>query len=358
MRYFLLFCISGLFIFSVAKAQKVAVVFGGGGAKGLAHIGVLKALEENGIPIDYVVGTSMGAIVGGFYAAGYSPDEIEYITQSYAFHDWLAGKAEKDYNYYYHTKQKTASIFDVDLVLDSTLNTYIKPNIASDVSLNFALAEHLAQAGQASKYNFDSLMVPFRAMGSEILTQQEVIMKNGSLNKALRASMSVPFIYRPTKVDNRYVFDGGIYNNFPVNVARKEFDPDVIIAVNVSSKVFATYPYDKDDKLLSNSLLMMMLDKSDLTQLHDGDVYLEPDLQGYSGFDFPKAQAIIDSGYVCAERQMDKIKAKIARQASCDSVAEKRNDFRNRFEPMRFGHVELTGFTAPQKQFVERFLQF
>ncbi len=358
MKHFLLFLILGLFIFCGADAQKVAVVLSGGGAKGLAHIGVLKVLEENSIPIDYVVGTSMGAIVGGFYAAGYSPDEIEYIVQTEAFQDWVAGKPERGYNYYYHTKGKTASVFDFELVLDTTLNTYIKPNIASDVSLNFALAEHLAQASQAANYNFNNLMVPFRAIAAEILTQQSVIMKSGPLNEAVRASMSVPFIYRPIKVNNRYLFDGGIYNNFPVNVARKEFNPDVIIAVNVSSKVFDTYPYNKDEELLSKSLLLMMLDKSDLTQLNDKDIYIEPNLQNYTGFDFPSAQAIIDSGYVCAERKIAELKSKISRRSTCDTVAMERNQFMSKFKPLRFDNVELTGFTLPQRRFVNRFFKF
>ena len=127
------------------------------------------------------------------------------------------------------------------------------------MSINFALAELLAQSlAKGQLYDFDSLLIPFRAVAADIFTQQVVVLKQGGLHEALRATLSVPFFFRPLKLDNKYLFDGGIYNNFPVTVAREEFDPDVIIGVNVSTKVYEEYPYDQDRELIDESLLSLL----------------------------------------------------------------------------------------------------
>jgi NTE family protein len=256
-----------IFAVTIVYGQKVGVVFSGGAAKGLAHVGVLKALEEHEIPIDYIVGTSMGGIIGGCYAAGMSPIQIEQMVLSDQFRRWINGLPEKGYNYYYHRSAETPQFLKVNLALDSTLNFQLNTSIANDVSLNFALAEKMAQASAISGNNFDSLFVPFRVVTADIFTQQEVILSSGSLSDAARATQSVPFFYNPIRVNGKYLFDGGVYNNFPVDVAQNEFKPDVIIGVNVSSKVFEEYPFENDEKLISQSLIYMLLDKSDPSQI-------------------------------------------------------------------------------------------
>src|SRR3954469_16924954 len=149
--FFILFLLVSL----QSQAQKVAVVLSGGAAKGIAHIGVLKALEENDIPIDYVVGTSMGGIIAGCYAAGISPDQIEEMVLSAEFLRWIRGEPEKGYNYYYHQSEENAHFLKLNLSLDSTLSIQFNTSLASDVSLNFALAEKMAQASAISNNNFD-----------------------------------------------------------------------------------------------------------------------------------------------------------------------------------------------------------
>ncbi|MEQ8531583.1 MAG: patatin-like phospholipase family protein, partial [Imperialibacter sp.] len=228
----------------------MALVLSGGGAKGLAHAGVIKALEENNIPIDYIVGTSMGSIVGGFYAAGHSADQIMEIALSQDIQNWVKGVIRDDYNYYYTQKDPDARWMSVELSLDSAFTASFSANIAEDHALNFALAEHLAQASRKAAYNFDSLFVPFRAMAAEVFTQQAVLLSDGNLSDALRASMTVPFFFRPIKFDGKYLFDGGIYNNFPVDIAIEEFKPDIIIGVNVASKVYTEYPSKEADHLV------------------------------------------------------------------------------------------------------------
>ncbi|MEQ8424067.1 MAG: patatin-like phospholipase family protein, partial [Cyclobacteriaceae bacterium] len=152
-------------------AQKVGIVMSGGGAKGLAHVGVLKALEENEIPIDYVVGTSMGGIIAGAYASGMSPDQIEQIFLSSEFMGWITGQLEEGYNYQYSKKEDYPSFVRFNVSLDSAYGALLNSSIASDLSLNFALAEKFAQASAISKNNFDSLFVPLRVVAADIFTQ-------------------------------------------------------------------------------------------------------------------------------------------------------------------------------------------
>jgi NTE family protein len=335
-------------------AQKVGVVLSGGGAKGIAHIGVLKALEENEIPIDYIVGTSMGGIIGGCYAAGMSPAAIERMILSEDFLGWVNGFPEKGVNYHYSKDEPGPHFLKLNLSLDSTFSFQLNSSIANDVSLNFALAEKMAQGEAISNRNFDSLFVPLRVVASDIFTQSEVILSKGSLSDALRATQTVPFFYNPIRVDGRYLFDGGVYNNFPVDVAQKNFSPDVIIGSNVSSKIFDEYPYKDDDKLINNSLLFMFLDKSDPTDIPETGVYIQPDLEGYSSLDFNHAKALIDSGYAQTIRQIKEIKEKTRRSVSCDEIAAKRNSFNDRSKPWVFDKVSFKSFNSKQRKYIRK----
>lgn len=342
-----------------SQGQKVGLVLSGGGAKGIAHVGVLKALEDNEIPIDYVTGTSMGGIVAGCYAAGMSPQQIEEIMLSKEFIGWVTGRLEQGYNYYYNRPDDNPSVLKINLSLDSTFNFNLNSTIANDVSLNFALAEVMAQPAAISKSNFDSLFVPLRVVAADVFTQTEVVLKSGSLSDALRATQTVPFFYSPIKVDNKYLFDGGIYNNFPVDVMQNDFNPDVIIGSNVSSKVYDEYPYDEDEKLISKSLLYMLLDKSDPANIPATGVYIQPNLKGLSSFDFAKVRSMIDSGYAQTMRQMDEIKRKINTNSlrTCDQVAEARNNFNNRSTALQIDQVTYQGFNPSQQRYINRFFR-
>lgn len=350
-RYFFVFLV---FASVPVFAQRVGLVLSGGAAKGIAHVGVLKALEENDIPVDYIVGTSMGGIIGGCYAAGMSPEEIEQMVISDQFLRWVNGLSEEGYNYFYHQSDLNPGFLKLDLALDSTFNFQFNSSIANDVSLNFALAEKLAQAAATSHNNFDSLFIPLRVVAADIFTQNEVVLAKGSLSDALRATQTVPFFYHPIRVDGKYLFDGGVYNNFPVDVAQREFKPDVIIGVNVSSKIFDEYPYDKDEKLISNSLLYLLLDKSDPGQIPENGIYIQPNLKGYTSFDFGRARSLIDSGYAQTIQQMDEIKAKVAARRSCDTVSTVRNTFNDHNMPYIFDGLTFKGFNSKQRNYIRR----
>ena len=344
-----------IFWASQAYAQKVGLVLSGGGAKGLAHIGVLKALEENEIPIDYVVGTSMGGIVAGCYAAGMSPGQIEEVALSEDFQRWISGKMEDGFNYYYNKSEDHPSFLKLNITLDSSLNFNLNTSLANDISLNFALAEMTARSSSISNNNFDSLFVPLRVVASDIFTQNEVILKKGVLSDAMRATQTVPLFYDPIRVDGKFLFDGGVYNNFPVDVAQHEFNPDVIIGSNVSTKVYEEYPYGEDEKLVSRSLLYMLLDKSDPGKVPSTGVYIQPDLKAFTAFEFVKAKSMIDSGYVQTLKQMSEIKAKIAGRRLCEDVAAKRNAFNGKASAMIAHKVRYPGFNSRQQRYLNKF---
>jgi NTE family protein len=341
-----------------AYAQKVGLVLSGGGAKGIAHIGVLKALEENNIPVDYIVGTSMGGIVGGCYAAGMSPQQIEDLMLSPDFLRWVTGQTDKDKYSYYFREEDSPGFITLTLTLDSAFNTQVNTSIANDVLLNFALAEYMAQAEAVAKQNFDSLFIPLRVMAADVFSQSQVILRQGSLSKALRATQTVPFFYTPIRVDGKYLFDGGVYNNFPIDVMQQEFAPDVVIGSNVSSKVFDQYPFGQDDELLDNSMLFMFLDKSNPEDVPATGVYLQPNLKGYTAVDFNKGRSLIDSGYVQTMRKIEEIKTKITSRITVEEVAVKRKQFSDKLYPFAFDDLKFEGFNSKQQIYLKRVFKF
>lgn len=349
--FLLIFCALHL------NAQKVGLVLSGGAAKGLAHIGVLKAFEENNIPIDYVTGTSMGGLVGGFYAAGYSPSEMEYIATSKDFQEWVTGQFEAEYTYYYQRKATSASIIALGLGLDSVFQAKLRSNIINDIPLNFALLELTAQATINSNWNFDSLMIPFRCMIADVFSQQQISVRNGSLGEALRATMTVPYVYRPIKINDRYVFDGGLYNNFPVDVMEKEFKPDIIIGVNVSSKTFKEYPFKTDEEAVGKLFNYLLLSKSDSALINKDGIYIAPDVSEYSVVDFKKPEELIRIGYEAAMAKMPEIKEKIKREQSRESKKLMRTSFNDRKSPIIFNALRFTGVNNRQKVYIRNVIK-
>jgi NTE family protein len=354
-RFVKLFVLLLLFVnLTSIKAQKVGLVFSGGGAKGIAHIGILKALEENNIPIDYITGTSMGGIVGAMYAAGYSPAQIEKIALSKDFQDWVGGRYTSDYSFFFQKKSINPSIITAKLSADSNLRFNVRSNLVNDIPLNFALLELFSQASAISKDNFDNLFVPFRCMVSDVLSQTSITVSKGSLAEAVRATMTVPLIYRPIKLEDKYVFDGGLYNNFPADVMKTNFNPDVMIGSNVSSKIFNEYPKSTDDRLMNRLMIFMFLSKSDSTLIGKNGVYIQPDLTGYSVSNFNPVAALIKKGYDATIAEMPQIKERIKRRVPDEDLIAKRNGFNNKKPNLVFSGVTVSGVNSQQKKYVER----
>lgn len=336
------------------SAQKVGLVLSGGGAKGLSHIGALKALEENHIPIDYITGTSMGGIVGALYAAGYSPEQIEKIALTSDFQDWVNGRYKSDYSFYFQKSAANASLITAKIAVDTALRMTVRNNLVNDIPLNFALIELLSQASAISKDNFDHLFVPYRCMVSDVFSQTSITVKSGSLAEAVRATMTVPLIYRPIRLDNKYVFDGGLYNNFPADIMRQDFNPDYMIGVNVSAKNFKEYPKSGDEKLMNRLMLFMFLSRSDSSLVGKNGIYIEPDLQEYTASNFYPVAELIKKGYDATMADMPRILRSVKRRVGLEEIALKRNTFNNKKPRLVFNQVVVTGVNSQQKRYIER----
>ena len=348
-----IFCIICFWV-SVAHAQKVGLVLSGGGAKGLSHIGTLKALEENHIPIDYITGTSMGGIVGALYAAGYAPQQIEKIALTTDFQDWVNGRFKSDYSFFFQKSSVNASLLTAKLSIDTGLRMSIRNNLVNDIPLNFALIELLSQASAIAKDNFDNLFIPYRCMVSDVFSQNSITVKKGSLAEAVRATMTVPLIYRPIKLDNQYVFDGGLYNNFPADVMKKEFNPDYMIGVNVSAKNFKEYPKTGDERLMNRLMLFMFLSKSDSTLVGKNGIYIQPDLQDFTASNFNPVAALIKQGYEATMAEMPQLLKAVKRRVSDEELSRRRAGFNNKKPQLIFNQVTVSGVNSQQKRYIER----
>ena len=277
------------------QAQTVGLVLSGGGAKGIAHIGIIKALEENNVPIDYVAGTSMGAIVGAWYAMGYTPDEMLDLILSEDFNLWSRGIFDKRYVYYFKKPDPTPEIVTFNVALqDSTkFEPHFLPNsLINPFPMNYAFMSIFAPYSAQCEGNFDNLFVPFRAVASDVYHKREVILRNGDLGDAVRASMSFPFVFKPIEIDSVLVYDGGIYNNFPVDVMKSDFNPDIIIGSIVAAKL----DKPKEDDLM-NQIENMVMQKSDYTLDPEDGILMRFNLSDVGLLDFPKARQIAKIGY-------------------------------------------------------------
>ena len=218
--------------------QTVGLVLSGGGAKGIAHAGVIKALEENDIPIDYVTGTSMGAIVGSLYSCGWSPEKMESFFTAPDFKYWSTGTIDRNLVYYISTPTPTPQWVSLNVNFRDTtnfVNQIIPANLISPIPMNLEFLKLYAPYTDQCRENFNNLFVPFRCVTSDVYHKRKIVLDKGSLGDAVRASMSFPLVFKPIKMDGVLVYDGGIYDNFPVDVMQKDFNPDFIIGVSVSS---------------------------------------------------------------------------------------------------------------------------
>ncbi len=198
MKKHLLFLFT-LFLFSTSHAQKrpkVGLVLSGGGAKGLAHVGVLKVLEANHIPIDYIVGTSMGGIVGAFYAAGFNAEELEKIVTSDEFQEWASGKLGTEHRFISPKEQENGSFVSFQVGIDSGFSTSFQPQFINDAPLNFALAQYLYIPSKKANYDFDKLPIPFRCVAADIFTQEQVILKIGRFRRSRSGNHGSSFGFR------------------------------------------------------------------------------------------------------------------------------------------------------------------
>ncbi len=327
--------------------QKIGLVLSGGGGKGLMHIGVLKALEENQIPIDYIVGTSMGAIVGGLYASGYTPSEIQGLFQSEEFQEALKNQNLSEFPYYYQKSLPDASWLEVKIFLEQRLKIKIPSNILPSYRLDYLAMKYFSPPAAAAHYNFDSLMLPFRCVTSDILRNEPKVIRSGNLSTAIRASMAIPFLFKPVKLDSSLLFDGGMYANFPIRIMKEEFHPDFIIG----SKASSNYDPPEEDDLISQLQTMLMVNMDYHFQPGEG-ILIEPKYSRISLVDIENVQSLVDSGHREAIKKIPEIKEHL-RKHSRYLIPVKRMKFKHKIPPDTLTkRISISGLKGKQEKFV------
>lgn len=313
--------------------QKVGVVLSGGGANGLAHIGVLEALEEGNVPIDYITGTSAGAYIAALYACGYTPKEIKTIVLSEKFQ--LMTKGELDENGRFLLKEKTpnASMINFNFSKDNLIKSVLPTSFISSELLDYEMFVSMATHSASNQNNFDSLFIPFRCVASDIENKKSFIFKSGNLNEAVRASMTYPFYLSPISVDGVLLFDGGLYNNFPADVLYEEFEVDYIIGSNVS---YNADPPKEDD--LISQITNMLVTPSDFSLPCKNGIIIEPETE-VTTFDFENVKTAIDAGYNLTLKNLDSIRNYVKDSVDPNDLNLKRSEYKTKITPLRIKNI-------------------
>ena len=276
---------------------RIGVALQGGGAKGLAHIGVLRWLEDHHIPIDYVAGTSMGGLVGGLYATGRTPLEIESIVEDIDWNDVLSGKTP--YRELPFRRKEDLRAFPNGLELGLKQGLQLPGGLISGQPVRLIIDRYVLPYSNGK--SFDELPIPFRCVATDLVSGKSVVLKDGSLANALRATMSIPGVFSPVKQDGMILADGGLLNNLPTDVAR-QMGADVVIGVHLTTGPVAPTNLTSMFQVAAGSS-NVMIDANELRGMEQADVLITVTLPGYSTLDFSRVQEIIPKGYEAAEER-------------------------------------------------------
>ncbi|HSQ76520.1 MAG TPA: patatin-like phospholipase family protein, partial [Bacteroidota bacterium] len=306
----------GLLTHHTLQRPKVGLVLSGGGARGVAQIGVIRALERHGIPIDFIAASSMGAIVGGLYAAGYTTQELESLAVTT---DWdhvlsLTDETQRSQRF---LDQKITDDRSFIAIRFENLQPVFPSAVSSGQRLTDFLSDRMLQAVYYPFPDFDHLKIPFRAMATDLVSGNRIVLRDGSLAEALRASATVPLLFNPIEKDSMRLVDGGLVSNIPVDVAR-DAGCDLVIVVNSSSGLRTademTAPWQTADQIMG-----LMMKRVNERQMAEGDVIITPDVGRHLSSAFIGLDSLIRVGEAAAERQVAEILAVYGRRD--DSLA-------------------------------------
>lgn len=280
---------------------KVALVLSGGAVRGSAHVGVLKIIEQKRIPIDFIAGTSMGAIIGGLYASGLAPEEIERILASTDWNDLFSDRPSRKHLSFRRKQEDLDSLFKLEMGWNRGL-TFPASLVAGD-KLMFYLRKITLHAHGVSR--FDDLPIPFRAVATDIETGDAVVLSRGDLPEALRASMAIPSVFAHQEIEGRLLVDGFLVQNLPVSVAR-DWGADVIIAVDVGAPLSRRSELTSIMAFAGQTLTMMSRKntKEQVALLRPGDILIEPNLGAIEGLDFKRAGEAVALGATAAQQAL------------------------------------------------------
>jgi len=281
------------------RRPKIGLALSGGGARGAAHIGVLKVLEENRIPIDYIAGTSMGSIVGGLYATGMSPDEILEAIESIDWDEIFVDSPSRQERSFRRKRDDDLYLVKAKPGIDKN-GLKFPAGVVQGQKIDLALTRFTRHVAKID--SFDDFAIPYRAVASDIVTGEGVVLDSGNLAHAIRASMSVPAVFAPIEIDGHQLVDGGIANNLPIDVVRS-MGADIVIAVDISTPLLTE---DEIGSVLNitvqlTGILTRRNAEQQIATLTDDDVLLIPDLGDITSADFNRAAEAIPTGRAAAE---------------------------------------------------------
>lgn len=299
-----------------APRPKVGVVLGGGGAKGASHIGVLKYIEEMGIPVDYVAGTSMGSILSGLYALGYTPDELAELIANMNWNEYIGNKIDRSTMSLESRERNSTSLINIPFSLQGLFEKNSDKKFISLLPSAYVNNSSLVNlfnnlcVGYQEEMDFNDLPIPFACVATDIVTGEEVVLRSGSVPTAMRASMAIPGVFSPVSIGDKVLVDGGLVNNFPVDVL-KEMGADIIIGVEVTSEKKVT----REDiqslpqllgRLVTNSTSSKRKENRELCNIH-----IIPDVSGFGMLSFtPQAiDTLVARGYKKAAEYHDQLLA-------------------------------------------------
>ncbi len=332
--------------------KKVAVVLSGGGAKGVAHIGALKIIEQAGIPIDIVVGTSMGAIVGGFYSLGYTPEQLDNMVLSQDWGMLLSDRTPRSRQPYSEKEND-----------DRYLVTYPFGRGAGGVSgliqgTNLEMLFNDMTVGYHDSIDFRALPIPFACVATNIVDGSQVVFERGILPSAMRASMAIPGFFTPVYVDDAVLVDGGLINNFPTDVARS-MGADVIIGVDVQAGLRGKEDLSGATQVMRQIIELNMQQQDYSAKVASSDIYVRVNVEGYSSqsFSLPALDTLIRRGYESALTQYEsllELKSELGLRE--DYSTPKREDFKPLSDRGLFHvyNIAFEGLTPRQQRWVMR----
>ncbi|MBQ0005823.1 MAG: patatin-like phospholipase family protein, partial [Alistipes sp.] len=319
-----------------ARRPKIGIAFAGGGAKGAAHIGVLKVLEEVGIPIDYVTGTSIGSIIGGLYSLGYSAEQMDTLISGMDWSIYLSNRmqrrgmssVEKEYdgkyllnvpfnvgtlngnlkreNKAFRDRMRAVKRNEGDSSPEGGLNFMRSLPGGFIEGSNLQNLFNCLSVGYQDSMDFNDLPIPFACIGSDIISKNEVVIRNGRLPDAIRGSMAIPGVFAPTRYGDMLLVDGGMFNNFPVKVCR-DMGADIVIGIEVSEDEKVEPEEIRSLPELLGRLFDIITRGSIAENREQCTIYIRPDVNGYGTLSFdPKSiRTLINRGYAAADAKRD-----------------------------------------------------
>lgn len=348
---FLIFLLVLIFPVASRARETVGLVLSGGGAKGIAHIGVIKALEDNDIPVDYVTGTSMGAIIGSLYSCGWSPGQMLDLILSPGFKNWSSGTLDRSLEYYVSLPQPTPKWISFNPSHNDSTNIFshiIPTSLINPIPMNLEFLELYSPYTEQCHENFNNLFVPFRCVTSDVYHKHKIVLSSGSLGDAVRASMSFPLVFKPIEIDGVLVYDGGIYDNFPVDVMKQDFHPDFIIGVSVSGPDTKPVPGD-----IYSQLEDMIIQNNNYSLPAEDGVKIQVPVLNFGVLAWNDAQEIYDIGYKTGLSMVDSIKKRLPAREPLEEVEARRKKFASQTPVVTFDSVVVTGATPSQADYIK-----